>query len=496
MGAHNPKCLLGKENAKEPVSVFKCATCARTESTIAETRQKNVASPENVGEVIDKSIFMTKTNNQNEEAAISSLPSFSEDDETQSSDSFVTVIPQKNSTPNLSIPHCATKESISNDHNEIISTNSNKDISVEVSANTEVIEVIDCSDEETMDEVRETTSSQKQTDPQLLKFGCSDEETSNEGREKPTEPPSIASQVLEINCSDGHSRSADREKQTLPRPIELVTEINCPDKDTQMESREKSATPQPVASQVKAINYSNEGIQIQVTENPPTPQTVESQVMETNSNEETRNLVSKPSTSRPIMIGFDDEETQLFGKSSAVTPETEVVKKASLPQQSGFCDIKDEETQLFDICNLDKQKTDKTIEVLPSYNKELRNITKTLTTTTTSQCVDATNEIVCVQDTNPLDDINQSPIVSSSSQAEENYEWLIFDVYEYDNKKSKCIGSATMCINLHDERFAGMTLEGIEENSSNILNDGDIISHSDDIGIFAKIDAIIAEYTK
>ncbi|XP_036323650.1 uncharacterized protein LOC118737322 [Rhagoletis pomonella] len=471
VGAHNPKCLLGKENAKEPVPVFKCATCARTESTIAENRQKTFAAPEKVGEVIDKSIFMTKIyNDQNEKDAINFLPSFSDDDETQSSDSFVTVIPQKNSELKSSISNCPAPTI--NERNEFISSKSNNDISLEVSINTEVtgqklvethILVIDCSDDERIDEVKEKTSSHKKTDTQVLEI--EDEESSNKSTEKPTEPPLIGSQVVEINCSDQYVKGEVRGMRIPLRPIQAVTEINFPD-DTQMKSKEKSATPQLVASQVMEINCFDE---------------------------ETRNIVPKPPMLQPIIF-VDDEETQIFEKSSTNTPETKVVKKASLTQQSSSCYFQQDETQLFDICTLDKRNTDIIKEHLSTHNEELGSVDKTPATIST-QSVDLTSEIVYMQESNPPVDTIQSPIVTSS-QSEENDQWITFDVYKYDDEKGKCIGSATMRINLCDKRFAGMTMEQIENNSSSILSVGDIIAHSEDIGVFAEIDAIIAGYTK
>ncbi|XP_054730730.1 pineapple eye protein [Anastrepha obliqua] len=375
MGAHNPKCLSGKENAKEPMSSFKCATCARTESTVIN--RKEGLPTENVNDVIDKSIFMTKTNsNKSVNAVPNCIASFSDDDDVQSTDSFVTVIPLQNLELNSSIGNSAAINR--KVYNASIKT------SVEVTC-------------------------QKSDDKlEMIEIASSDEDTANVKIQKPATPP--PSNTVDM---------ADDETQ--------VFESSCPDTEA-------------------------------VAETSP--------------------------SQHPISCDSEVQETQILESSCPDAVKTQAAKEASPSQHPISHNIEDEETQIFDVC---------TPNISATQHTESENTTEPFSLTSVPR-IEHTQEIACIQNTNPPDESNQSPVVSSSSQAEENEEWISLEVFEYDDVQGKCMGTATVRINMRDQRFAGMSLEHIEQNSSQLLSDSDVIARSDDCGIFAKIDAIIAEY--
>lgn len=366
VGAHNPKCLLGKENAKEPVTTFKCATCANTEANIINLQEKEVISA-NTNDVIDKSIFMTKKNiNVNKQVVSSFLTYFSEDDETRSSDSFVTVIPRKEFELNTSTSSFS-----------VDSIKDNNTISIKM---------------DSPESVHNNTiiTAQKTVIAHGSESGSS------------------------VDNSISIQKDVPQFHLTHSRDIDFCIE------DTTNVARETMPQAQP-----------------------PT-------------------------------LFFEDDDTQVF---CIDTHKENTVKEISLINKELINEIQDEETEFNESANWNMKG-----------NMGLQSSTEPSSSTTII-------DLACSQAANSPDNINQSPVVSSSSQLEKHEEWACFQVYAYDDAKGKCVGSATVRINLSDERFAGLTLEDIEMNSSKLLRHDDIIERCDDIDIFAKFDAIIAEYT-
>ncbi|XP_018786786.1 PREDICTED: uncharacterized protein LOC108967668 [Bactrocera latifrons] len=379
VGAHNPICLLGKENAKEPLTTFKCATCASTEANVSNLQEKEMLAA-NTNDIIDKSIFMTKNNaNVNKTTESSFIPNFSEEDETMSCDSFVTVIPQNvsklnASTGSFSVFKNRTDDSV-RDNNTMLSI---------------VAESIKSVDNKTVIAVEETV---------LI-----------------------------------HSTDSD-----LSNENSIIVQNEVPHQDI-LQSKDSDSCLEDVTRVAK----------------------------ETQSQQQ---------------ILIEDDETQVF------VPETfreNITKETPIPNKELSYAIQDDETQEF-IENISKL-TNSNVSMLESQN------TTAAPSSTTALCPETTLNLVCSQANNTSDNINQSPVVSSSSQLEEQEEWACFQIYEYDDAEGKCIGSGTVRINLSEERFAGLTLRDIEMNSSKLLRNDDIVDRCDDIGIFAKIESIIALY--
>lgn len=377
VGAHNPKCLLGKENAKEPLTTFKCATCANTEANVTSLQEKE-ALTSNTNDVIDKSIFMTKNNaNVNKSAVSSFVATFSDEDETMSSDSFITVIPKKecelnSSTGSFSVLKNRTDDSIKN---------SNTMFSIEAESTDSVIAV-----------------------QETVLIHSTDSDSFNEN--SIIIPNQVHHQDV-IQSKDSDSCVADN------------TNIA---KETQLQ-------PQP-----------------------------------------------------PLLL-IDDDETQVF---VADTPRENITKETPTAKKKLNCEIQHDNIQEL---NESVSKISKTnVLMLESQNTTVPSYCKI------AMCPESTLNLVCSEVNNTSDDINQSPVVSSSSQLEEQDELACFQIYEYDDAEGKCIGSATVRINLSEERFAGLTLRDIEMNSSKLLRNDDIIERCDDIGIFAKIHSIIELY--
>uniref|UniRef100_A0A034WPK4 PHD finger protein 7 n=1 Tax=Bactrocera dorsalis TaxID=27457 RepID=A0A034WPK4_BACDO len=378
VGAHNPICLLGRENAKEPLTTFKCATCANTESNVTNLQEKELLIA-NTNDVIDKSIFMTKNNaNVNKPTELSFVPTFSEEDETMSSDSFVTVIQQRESELNASTRSHSLCQNRTDD--------SVKDNSTMLSIGAESTQRVD---NDTVIAVEET-----------VLIHSTDSDSSNE-----------TSIILQNDVAHQYI-------------------IQTRDSNSFVENN--------------------------------------------------TNVVKETQSQQPLFI--DDDETQVF---VADTPRDNITKETPIPNKTLSYEIQDDETQEF-IENVSKV-SNANVSMAESQN------TIVASSSTTAICPETTLSLVCSQANSTSDNINQSPIVSSS-QLEEQEEWACFQVYEYDDAEGKCVGSATVRINLSEERFAGLTLRDIEMNSSKLLRNDDIIERCDDIGIFAKIQSIIAMY--
>ncbi|XP_011184716.2 pineapple eye protein [Zeugodacus cucurbitae] len=373
VGAHNPKCLLGKENAKEPLTTFKCATCANTESNVSNLEKRELNAT-NTNDIIDKSIFMTKNNtNVNKQVVSNLVASFSEDEDTQSCDSFVTVIPQNGSKLNASNSSVPV--------NENRTDNSIAEASPESVHNNSVVEV------------------QKTIVIHSTQSGSSDENSRNVSKEVPS--PGVILSVCEEDTTNVV-------KETLPEPQSSTQFI-------------------------------------------------------------------------------EDDETQIFG--TDIFQENTIKATSTAKKQLNY-EIQDDETQEFNESSSKISKTNVSVmQPLESQN------TTEAASSTTPMCLESTLNLVSSQTANSPDNMYQSPVVSSSSQLEELEEWACFQVYDYDDAEGNCIGSATARINLNDERFAGLTLQDIEMNCSKLLRNDDVIERCEDVGIFAKIDAIISEYT-
>ncbi|XP_050317517.1 pineapple eye protein [Bactrocera neohumeralis] len=371
VGAHNPICLLGKENAKEPLTIFKCATCANTEANVTNLPEKELLMA-NTNEVIDKSIFMTKNNaNVNKPTESSLVPTFSEEDETMSCDSFVTVIPQ---TGSFSVVKNRTDDSVKNN-------------STMLSIGAESTQRVD---NDTVIAVEET-----------VLIHSTDSDSSNENS--------------------------------------IILQNDVAHQDI-MQRRDSNSCV-----------------------------------------EDNTNIVKETQSQQPLFI--EDDETQVF---VADTPRENITKETPIPNKTLSYEIQDDETQEF-IENVSK---------IANANASMAESQSTIVASsrTTALCPETTLSLVCSQANSTSDNINQSPVVSSSSQLEEQEEWACFQVYEYDDAEGKCVGSATARINLSEERFAGLSLKDIEMNSSKLLKNDDIVDRCDDIGIFAKIQSIIAMY--
>ncbi|XP_011210405.2 uncharacterized protein LOC105231022 [Bactrocera dorsalis] len=378
VGAHNPICLLGRENAKEPLTTFKCATCANTESNVTNLQEKELLIA-NTNDVIDKSIFMTKNNaNVNKPTELSFVPTFSEEDETMSSDSFVTVIQQRKSELNAS--------------------------------------------------TRSHSLCQNRTDDSV--------------KENST--------MLSIGAE-----STQRVDNDTVIAVEETVLIHSTDSDSSNEN---------------SIILQNDVAHQDIIQTRDSKSFVE----------DNTNVVKETQSQQPLFI--DDDETQVF---VADTPRDNITKETPIPNKTLSYEIQDDETQEF-IENVSKV-SNANVSMAESQN------TIVASSSTTALCPETTLSLVCSQANSTSDNINQSPIVSSS-QLEEQEEWACFQVYEYDDAEGKCVGSATVRINLSEERFAGLTVRDIEMNSSKLLRNDDIIERCDDIGIFAKIQSIIAMY--
>ncbi|XP_067614667.1 pineapple eye protein-like [Eurosta solidaginis] len=351
VGAHNPKCLLGKENAKDKVSIFKCSTCASTETKINNNDASDEATAVNRDDIIDKSIFMTKKCSVEEEKIADSFtPTFSEDDDTQSVDSFVTVIPQKPI--------------------EIIST-------------------------------------------------------------------TVTSHISEQNRGD-HNGKID--VNIIPVEADVTISI------ISERSNEESLAQQRLIEETALIQQS---------------------------------------LAKDIQA---DDETQILGVTSLNIPKVWNDTGSSRVQQPLTLDVRyDIDRQVFATTSPNIKVTN-----LSSPKSRIENPNLADLSSTTMPSAETIQELYCSGIVVNQIDNNQSPEVTSSSQ--DQADWASFILYEYDDVKKVCIGSATVRINLNEERFAGMTLEQIEDSSCDLITDADIISRSDDIGIFAKIDSIIAEY--
>ncbi|CAD6993463.1 uncharacterized protein LOC101450854 [Ceratitis capitata] len=374
VGAHNPKCLLGNENAKELVTTFKCATCARTESRVTNLPE-NETNTDNADDVITKSIYMRKKHtNAEEKTSKSFIATFSEDEDSQlSGESFITVIPQKTPDINSSIKACSAEK-------------------------------------RSVEEVMASGTTSKQS-----------------------VPPS----------SDCNNSTGKIETVVLSESEDL-------DEDTS-KCKDMSSLQHQLLTTCPEENIAN----------------------------------SAASKAQELLLYMNDEETQVFELNSSYIPQENTQPRASLTQEPIIPYTQEDTTQSFHdgIRRVEETQTQLVVA---------ENITEA-SSTTMEQYFGPTQELTCAQIANSPDDINQSPVVSSSSQVED--QWASFEVYEYDEAEGKCVGSAIVRINLIDERFSGMSLNEIEMNSAKLLSAGDVVERSEGVGLFAKIDEIIAEYT-